>query len=214
MQDYYKFVNEPLPYSYKAMEPYIDIQTMYLHHDKHLQAYVDNLNKTLEDFTFLHNFTLEQLLNNLESIPEEIRTSVKNNAGGVFNHRFYFNCLANPSLGGPCEKLEEAINREFGSYENFKQRFTQEALSVFGSGYAWLVVNQKGDLQIIQTANQETPLAKHFSPILVIDVWEHAYYLKHFNRRDAYIKDWFQVVNWDFVKEQYQGCPRRKLEMK
>ncbi len=204
MQEHFKFVNQPLPYSYKAMEPYIDIQTMYLHHDKHLQTYVDNLNKALENYPFLHNFTLEQLLSNLESIPEEIRTTVKNNAGGVYNHRLYFNGLANPSKGGPSGELKEAMERQFGDYESFKQKFKEEALGVFGSGYAWLVIDTRGDLQIIKTANQDTPLAEHFVPILNIDVWEHAYYLKHFNVRKDYIDDWFMVVNWEFAKEQFE----------
>ena len=155
MQEYYKFINEPLPYSYKAMEPFIDIQTMYLHHDKHLQTYVDNLNRALWDYPFLQTFTLEQLLCNLESMPMEIRTQIRNNAGGVYNHRFYF-------------------NGQYGSYEKFKEEFTGAALSVFGSGYAWLVTDPQGKLKILTTANQDTPLAGNLAPVLVIDVWEHA----------------------------------------
>ena len=187
MQEYYKFINEPLPYSYKAMEPFIDIQTMYLHHDKHLQT-----------------FTLEQLLCNLESMPMEIRTQIRNNAGGVYNHRFYFNGLSKEHGQRPQGELAEAIDRQYGSYEKFKEEFTGAALSVFGSGYAWLVTDPQGKFKILTTANQDTPLAGNLAPVLVIDVWEHAYYLKHFNVRADYIKDWFEVVNWRFSEEQYK----------
>ena len=204
MQEYYKFINEPLPYSYKAMEPFIDIQTMYLHHDKHLQTYVDNLNKALRNYPFLQTFTLEQLLCNLESMPMEIRTQIRNNAGGVYNHRFYFNGLSKEHGQRPQGELAEAIDRQYGSYEKFKEEFTGAALSVFGSGYAWLVIDPQGKLKIVTTANQDTPLAGNLAPVLVIDVWEHAYYLKHFNVRADYIKDWFEVVNWRFSDEQYK----------
>lgn len=204
MQQYYRFENPPLPYSYKAMEPYIDIQTMYLHHDKHLQTYVDNLNKTLQDYTFLHNFTLEQLLENLASLPMEIRTAVKNNAGGVYSHILYFKELKNPAPSAPVGDLAKAIDKKFGSLEKFKKQFKEEALAVFGSGYAWLVADSKGDLQIVQTANQDTPLAKNLFPLMNVDVWEHAYYLKHHNLRTCYIDDWFQVLDWEFVSNRYQ----------
>lgn len=204
MQQYYRFENPPLPYSYKAMEPYIDIQTMYLHHDKHLQTYVDNLNKTLQDYTFLHNFTLEQLLENLASLPMEIRTAVKNNAGGVYSHILYFKELKNPAPSVPVGDLAKAIDKKFGSLEKLKKQFKEEALAVFGSGYAWLVADSKGDLQIVQTANQDTPLAKNLFPLMNVDVWEHAYYLKHHNLRTCYIDDWFQVLDWEFVSNRYQ----------
>ena len=210
MQDYYRFINEPLPYSYKAMEPYIDIQTMYLHHDKHLQTYVDNLNKALSDYPFLQNFTLEQLLSNLESIPLEIREEIKNNAGGVYNHRFYFMGLKNPSKRRPSGSLEKEIERDFGSYEEFKEEFKEKALAVFGSGYVWLVADLGGDLKIVPTANQDTPLAENLIPILNIDVWEHAYYLKHHNLRKDYIDDCFMVVNWDFAQENYDKSKRQR----
>lgn len=211
MQQYYRFKNPPLPYPYKAMEPYIDIQTMYLHHDKHLQTYVDNLNKTLQDYTFLQNFTLEQLLLNLESLPMEIRTAVKNNAGGVYNHVLYFDALKNPAPPAPAGKLSEAIDQKFGSLEEFKKRFKEEALAVFGSGYAWLVVDSKGDLQIMQTANQETPLSQNLFPLMNIDVWEHAYYLKHHNLRTCYVDDWFQVLDWEFVGSRYQQYKNERI---
>lgn len=204
MQQSYRFENPTLPYSYKAMEPYIDIQTMYLHHDKHLQTYVDNLNKTLQNYTFLHNFTLEQLLSNLESLPTEIRTAVRNNAGGVYNHILYFSELKNPAPSAPVGNLSRAIEEKYGSLERFREQFKEEALGVFGSGYAWLVADSRGDLQIMQTANQDTPLSQNLFPLMNVDVWEHAYYLKHHNLRKCYIDDWFQVLNWEFVDRRYQ----------
>ena len=134
----------------------------------------------------------------------EIRTQIRNNAGGVYNHRFYFNGLSKEYGQRPQGELAEAIDRQYGSYEKFKEEFTGAALSVFGSGYAWLVTDPQGKLKILTTANQDTPLAGNLAPVLVIDVWEHAYYLKHFNMRADYIKDWFEVVNWRFSEEQYK----------
>lgn len=206
MQEYYKFVNEPLPYPYQAMEPFIDIQTMYLHHAKHLQTYVDNLNRALKNYPFLQNFTLEQMLCNLDSMPAEIRDEIRNNAGGVYNHRFYFNGLTERYGQKPQGVLAEAMNRQFGSFEGFREEFTKAALSVFGSGYAWLTSDRRGNLSIMTTANQDTPLAEKRCPVLVIDVWEHAYYLKHFNVRADYIRDWFEVVNWKFSQDAYHRC--------
>ena len=137
-------------------------------------------------------------------MPMEIRTQIRNNAGGVYNHRFYFNGLSKEHGQRPQGELAEAIDRQYGSYEKFKEEFTGAALSVFGSGYAWLVIDPQGKLKIVTTANQDTPLAGNLAPVLVIDVWEHDYYLKHFNVRADYIKDWFEVVNWRFSEEQYK----------
>lgn len=212
MQNKYPFVNEPLPYSYKEMEPYIDIQTMYIHHDKHLQTYVDNLNHVLKDYPYLQNFSLEQLLINSDRLPQEVRTKIKNNAGGVYNHRFFFQCLANNRNKQPGGRLEEAIKKEYGSIEDFIEKFTQAALSVFGSGYAWLVLNEEEKLKIITTQNQGTPLERYLCPILNLDVWEHAYYLKHFNKRADYIDDWQYVINWEKVEENYLGCMRNQTQ--
>ena len=210
MQDYYEFINEPLPYSYKALEPYIDIQTLYLHHDKHLQTYVDNLNKALSGYPFLQTFSLEQLLENLESMPEEVRKAIRNNAGGVYNHRFYFNGMTGQSTKRPGGTLAKAINQKYGSFEEFKKQFTDAALGVFGSGYAWLVLDKDGNFEIIQTANQDTPLELGKMPILNIDVWEHAYYLKNFNVRKSYTDNWFEVVNWEQAQERYHGRAENK----
>ena len=204
MEQHYPFTLPPLPYAYDALAPELDERTMCFHHDKHFAAYVDNLNRALRDYPFLQTFTLEQLLCNLESMPMEIRTQIRNNAGGVYNHRFYFNGLSKEHGQRPQGELAEAIDRQYGSYEKFKEEFTGAALSVFGSGYAWLVTDPQGKLKILTTANQDTPLAGNLAPVLVIDVWEHAYYLKHFNVRADYIKDWFEVVNWRFSEEQYK----------
>ena len=206
MNEHYKFINTPLPYSYNAMEPYIDEKTMRLHHDKHLQTYVDNLNNALSNYPHLHNWTLEQLIVNIPSLPEDIQTAVRNNGGGVYNHQFYFNNLINAAYSRPSGLLIDDIAKEFGSLEAFKKQFKTTALSVFGSGYAWLVVNAAGQLKIITTPNQDTPLPLGMCPVLNIDVWEHAYYLKHYNLRTDYIDDWFHVVNWDNANEHYKRC--------
>lgn len=206
MNEHYKFINVPLPYDYDTMEPYIDEKTMVLHHDKHLQTYIDNLNNTLSQYPQFQDWTLEQLLSNIPSLPKEIQTSVKNNGGGVFSHQLYFANLANPAPSQPIGMLGEAINMDFGSYASFKEQFKEAALSVFGSGYAWLVLNAAGQLKITTTPNQDTPLSLGMCPILNLDVWEHAYYLKHYNLRADYIDDWFHVVNWNHANDRYMRC--------
>ncbi|WP_195416302.1 superoxide dismutase [Enterocloster citroniae] len=206
MNQHYKFVNTPLPYSYNAMEPYIDEKTMYLHHDKHLQTYIDNLNNALSQYPEFQTWTLEQLLVNVPSLPTDLQTAVTNNGGGVFNHQFYFSNLTNPAPSQPVGLLAESINMEFGSFQDFQNQFKTAALSVFGSGYAWLVVNAVGQLAIITTKNQDTPLPLGMCPVLNLDVWEHAYYLKHYNLRGDYIDDWFHVVNWKNANSSYRRC--------
>lgn len=203
-----KFINHPLPYAYNAMEPYIDEKTMRLHHDKHLQTYINNLNDTLDKYPQFQNWTLEQLIINVPSLPKDIQTPVRNNGGGVYNHYFYFSNLTNPAYLQPIGMLNEAITNEFGSYTSFQKRFKEYALAVFGSGYAWLVANASGQLDIITTKNQDTPLPLRMSPILNIDVWEHAYYLKHYNLRTDYIDDWFHVINWNNANKNYMRCFR------
>ncbi|QIB69082.1 superoxide dismutase [Aminipila butyrica] len=200
---HYKFVNTPLPYAYDALEPYIDAKTMELHHNRHLQTYVDNLNNILKDYPELQDMTLVQLICNADLFPEEIRQPIINNAGGVFNHQFYFSQLGKVNDGRPADHLGIAIINTFGSFEEFKQQFKEAALSVFGSGYAWLVLTPEKELKIVTTANQDVPLPCHYTPILNIDVWEHAYYLKHYNKRADYIDDWFNVVNWSRIGQYY-----------
>lgn len=204
MEDHYKFVNPPLPYGYDALEPFIDGKTMELHHDRHLQTYVDNLNNILKDYPEYQSLSLELLLLSIDSLPETIRTPVKNNAGGIYNHIFFFNHLQNPNSEIPGNPLANALNNAFKSFEAFQTAFTNAALSVFGSGYAWLVLDAFGRLKIITTANQDTPISMNMYPILNLDVWEHAYYLKHYNNRVSYIKDWFQVVNWQAANQNLE----------
>ena len=200
--DLYPFVNLPLPYAYDALEPYIDKQTMYLHHDRHLQTYIDNLNKSLDSHPELQSIPLTEMLKNISLVPSDIRKSVRNNGGGVYNHRFYFDTLANPAEKEPTGALADAINRTFGSFSAFKKQFKETALGIFGSGYMWLV-SDNGNLITMTSVNQNTPLDQGLQPILTLDVWEHAYYLKHYNQRADYIDNWFQVVDWTKADQNY-----------
>lgn len=209
LNQHYPFINVPLPYAYDALEPYIDEKTMHLHHDKHLQTYIDNLNKTLKDYPELQELSLKELITKAYFYPAEIRTPIINNAGGVYNHQFYFSNLKEPEAGKPVGILAQNMDRVFGGYEQFIEQFTVAALSVFGSGYAWLIAGNNGMLNIVTTANQNTPYLQDYTPVLSIDVWEHAYYLKHYNVRADYIKDWFHVVNWERANQNYLSGFRR-----
>lgn len=211
MPDSYPFVNTPLPYAYDALEPYIDEKTMHLHHDKHLQSYIDHLNETLRTQPRLQHMTLEQLICIAPRLPPRLATAVSRNAGGVYNHRFYFAGMA-PGVKGarPKGELAAAIETAFVSFEAFEEKLTAAAQSVFGSGYAWLAANRRCGLSIVTTANQETPLTLGLCPILNIDVWEHAYYLKHYNKRDGYLADWWNVVNWEEAERRFAACKSRR----
>lgn len=201
---HYKFTLKPLPYRYDALEPYIDTLTMQLHHDRHLKTYIDNLNDALKNYPKYHNWDLKRLIEYANWLPHDIQLKVKRNAGGVYNHIFYFNNMApNGERGDVSRQLETALEETFGGFSEFCKTFKQEALNVFGSGYAWLVVTKKGDLKIIKTANQDTPLVLGMEPVICIDVWEHAYYLKHYNKRGDYVDDWFNVLNLDFASSAY-----------
>lgn len=206
MSQHYKFKNTPLPYSYDAMEPYIDARTMEVHHNKYLQGYINNLNNILEDYPELQDLTLGQLIFNIDMFPIEVQTPIKNNAGGVFNHQFFFSELGNLEDKEPKGELAEAINERFGSYDGFKEKFKKMALSIFGSGYAWLVLDKDKVLQIITMPNQDNPFEQGLCPILNLDAWEHAYFLKHYNNRGSYIDDWFNVINWNIILENYLKC--------
>ncbi len=208
MNMYYPFVNTPLPYPYNALEPFIDEKTMHLHHDRHLQTYIDNLNRLLEENPALQKFSLEELLLLWRRLPCHLQAPLRNNAGGVYNHRFYFDGMREPDSPSSSPRLFEAMAHRFGSPEKFMAQFKEAALSVFGSGYAWLVLD-RGILKIITSANQNTPLLPSGALILTVDVWEHAYYLKHYNLRAAYIDDWFRVVNWDKAEERFTGIISR-----
>lgn len=205
----YPFENEPLPYSFDALEPFIDEKTMFLHHNRHLQTYINNLNTALKKNCFLQNMSLTQILRRSSIIPNNQRTEIMNNAGGVYNHRFFFNMMSPSSIKTPFGNLEKAIISCFNSFEQFEEKFRAAAMSVFGSGYAWLVLD-KGRLRIITTANQNTPLQLGVAPLLCIDVWEHAYYLKHYNMRADYIKDWFNVVDWNKAEALYKTYKNMK----
>lgn len=204
--NYYPFENVPLPYAFGDMEPLIDEKTMQLHYEKHLQAYIDNLNHLLQANPALQRYSLEQMVRGLpRRLPNDVGLSLRRFAGGVYNHRFYFDLLQNPAPEAPCGPLAEAIDRRFGSLDGFKDAFRKAALSVFGSGYAWLVLGRNG-LGIVTTPNQNNPLARGLCPILTVDVWEHAYYLKHFGNRGDYLDNWFQIINWKQAEENYARC--------
>lgn len=200
---HYPFENTPLPFSYDALEPYIDEETMRIHHQKHLQTYIDNLNRILSQRPGLQKLPLEELATVSGRLPHAALLPLARNAGGVYNHRFYFEGLTPHPIGKPVGDLASAIDKTFGSWESFQQAFTKAALAVFGSGYAWLTLDRRGRLAISCTANQETPLARGLRPLLCIDVWEHAYYLKHQNRRKDYLPDWFAVTDWDVAGARY-----------
>jgi len=206
MNGHYPFENPPLPYAYDALEPYIDTLTMRLHHDRHLQAYVDNLNKALKGYPAYHGWTLERLLTGADSLPAGIRTAVLNNAGGVYNHVFFFDGMSGRESRRQAGALYGAVVRDFGSAEKFLEEFKNAALGVFGSGYAWLTADKNGRLGIIKLPNQDTPLASGLCPVAAIDVWEHAYYLKHYNERAKYIDDWFAAADWERANEEYEKC--------
>ena len=191
-----------LPYAYDALEPYIDEETMHLHHDKHHNTYVTNLNAAIEKHPQLGEKTVEELLADFSSVPEDIQTAVRNNGGGHANHTFFWEILGPNAGGEPTGAIKEAIEETFGSFEDFKEEFKTAATGRFGSGWAWLVVKD-GKLAITSTANQESPLMDGQTPVLGLDVWEHAYYLKYKNVRPDYINAFWSVVNWNKVNEYF-----------
>ncbi|OQA39286.1 MAG: Superoxide dismutase (Mn) [Chloroflexi bacterium ADurb.Bin325] len=191
-----------LPYDFGALEPYIDTATMQIHHGKHHQAYVTNLNKAIEGTPFA-DLAIEELLAKIDSVPENIRTAVRNNGGGHANHSLFWKLMAPNAGGQPTGELAAAIDSAFGGFEAFKEKFTAAATTRFGSGWAWLVVKPNGSLEVYSTANQDSPLMTGDTPILGIDVWEHAYYLKYQNRRPEYITNFYNVINWDQVAANY-----------
>lgn len=198
-----EFTLESLPYSYDALEPYIDKETMILHHDKHHQSYVDNLNKILSNHPEVKYKSLEHLLSNPTTLPRDVRQSIINNAGGVYNHNFFWTIMS-PNKGGQAkDELLKAIEKDFGSFESFKEKFDKSALNTFGSGWTWLVSNDEGELAIMSTSNQDSPITSGIKPILAIDLWEHSYYLKYKNERNKYIENWWNVVNWEQANKNY-----------
>lgn len=200
-----QFELKPLPYAYDALEPYIDKETMMLHHDKHEKAYVDNLNKAISKYPELYKKGLDGILRDLNSIPQDVRETIKNNAGGVYNHDFFWSIMSPEKGQQPSGELLKAINKDFGSLDNLKTKFNEAALGRFGSGWAWLVLNKDGTLSVISTPNQDSPISQGLKPILGIDVWEHAYYLKYQNRRKDYIDNWWNIVNWKQVENYFNS---------
>jgi len=199
------FTVPALPYAFDALEPYIDKQTMEIHHDKHHGAYVTNLNKALESAPDLQNKTVEELLaNNCAIVPETIRTAVRNNGGGHVNHSMFWQIMAPQAGGNPAGNIAAAILSSFGSFDQFKEKFNQSATTRFGSGWAWLVKKGTG-VEIISTANQDSPIMEGLFPIMGLDVWEHAYYLKYQNRRPEYIGAWWNVVNWPEIEKRFNS---------
>lgn len=198
----------PLPYDYNALEPHIDEQTMRIHHDKHHQAYVNNLNTALEKHPDLQGKPVEELIRDMNSVPEDIRTAVRNNGGGHANHTLFWQVMGPNGGGQPSGKLAEAINQTFGSLSELKDRMNKAGMGRFGSGWAWLVAGQGGKLDVVSTPNQDSPLMDGQTPLLGVDVWEHAYYLKYQNRRADYLEAWWNVVNWDEVARRYDNAAR------
>jgi superoxide dismutase, Fe-Mn family len=195
-----KFTLPKLPYETKALEPFIDEVTMKTHHGKHHQAYIDKLNEALDKHPELSEQSIEELLLNLNNLPEDIKTDIQNNGGGHFNHSLFWKILTPASeFVPPSEELMEVIKQDFGSFEKFKEQFTEAAKKQFGSGWAWLIIDKDGKLKVISTPNQDTPLLEGV-PILGLDVWEHAYYLNYLNRRPDYIEAFFSIVNWKVVE--------------
>jgi|SRR5579875_214100 len=192
----------PLPYSFDALEPYIDAKTMEIHHDKHHGGYVNNLNKALEGHADLQRLSVEDLLRQINKVPEAIRTAVRNNGGGHANHSLFWPLMKKGGGGEPRGEIAEAIKSAFGSFADFKAKFNDAATKRFGSGWAWLVLDS-GKLAVESTANQDSPLMDGKKPVMGLDVWEHAYYLKYQNRRPEYIEAWWNVVNWDQVNQNY-----------
>ena len=196
------FTLPPLPYPEDALEPYIDKTTMQIHHDKHHGTYVTNLNKALESAPDLQNKSIQDLLADIQSVPESIRTAVRNNGGGHANHSLFWNLMKPNGGGSPTGDVQQVITSNFGGFDGFKEKFTAAATGRFGSGWAWLVKDGSGKFEIVSTANQDSPFMDGKTPILGLDVWEHAYYLKYQNRRPEYIGAWWNVINWDEVNKQ------------
>ena len=196
----------PLQFAFNALEPAIDAMTMEIHHDKHHGGYVNNLNKALENSPDLQTRTVESLLRGINSLPDSVRTAVRNQGGGHANHTFFWQILVPGGSKTPSGILANEISTSFGSFENFQKTFSDTAAGRFGSGWAWLVLDDKGKLKVYSTANQDSPYMEGYTPVLGLDVWEHAYYLKYQNRRPDYIKAWWSVVNWDAVGKKYNAA--------
>lgn len=196
----------PLPYAYNALEPYVDEQTMHVHHDKHHEAYCANLNAALEKHPELFAKTIEELLRDLASVPEDIRTAVRNNGGGYFHHSLFWTLVKPTGGGAPTGAIAKIMEEHFGGFENFKAKFNEAGTKHFGSGWVWLVRNAAGKYEIISTPNQDSPLSQGLYPVFCNDLWEHAYYLKYQNRRAEYLQAWWNIVNWDEINRRLEAA--------
>ncbi len=193
----------PLPYDYSALEPYIDTQTMQLHHDKHHAAYVTNVNAALQNNSEFASLPIDELMRRLNDVPENIRTAVRNNGGGHANHSMFWKIMTPNGGGEPTGELASAIQQAFGSFDAFKTALNDAGVKRFGSGWTWLALDRSGKLQVMSTANQDSPLTEGLYPVMGNDVWEHAYYLKYQNRRPEYLNAWWNVVNWNEIARRY-----------
>ena len=198
-----KHILPKLPYAFDALEPYMDAKTVEIHYSKHHQTYCDKLNAALEKHPALSEKKVEELLVELDKMPADIKTAVRNFGGGYVNHNVFWECMS-PKKTEASGKVLAAINKDFGSYEEFHKQFTEKATTLFGSGYTWLVKDKSGKLEIVNTKDQDSPFSVGKTPVLVIDVWEHSYYLKHQNRRAEYITAWWSLVNWNQVEKNYE----------
>jgi len=200
----YPFVVRPLPYETDALIPVLDGETLHFHHGKHYKTYVDNLNHILADYPELQKKSLKELLMGIDSLPAAIQTPIRNNGGGVYNHELYFDAMKSPVGQEPAGALAAAIERDFGSFKDWKEKMKQAAVSKFGSGWAWLLSDKDGKLSIVQTTNQDVPDLDAYTSLLLVDVWEHAYYLQYQNRRADYVESWFTVINWRKAEKRYE----------
>lgn len=200
------FELKPLPYAYDALEPYIDATTMQIHYDKHHAAYVNNLNAAIEKYSDLQSKSVEELVTSLDQVPDEVRMAVRNNAGGHVNHTMFWEIMGSNGRGEPNGAIAQAINHSFGSFDAFKQQFNDAGTKRFGSGWVWLVRSNQGDLKVISTPNQDSPLTEGHTPIMGNDVWEHAYYLKYQNRRPEYLNAWWNVLNWEEINRRFDAA--------
>ncbi|HEY4761063.1 MAG TPA: superoxide dismutase [Thermoguttaceae bacterium] len=199
------FTLPKLPYDFNALEPHIDARTMEIHHDKHHQAYVNNLNTAIQKHPELEKKSLEDLLKDLSSVPEDIRAAVRNNGGGHFNHSLFWEIMSPKGGGEPSGKLADAIKKAFGDFAAFKEKLSTTAVGQFGSGWGWLCKDKSGGLSVVSTPNQDNPISNGLTAILGVDVWEHAYYLNYQNRRPDYVAAWWNVINWEEVAKRFAG---------
>ena len=199
------FTLPKLPYDFNALEPHIDARTMEIHHDKHHQAYVNNLNTAIQKHPELEKKSLEDLLKDLSSVPEDIRAAVRNNGGGHFNHSLFWEIMSPKGGGEPSGKLADAIKKAFSDFAAFKEKLSTTAVGQFGSGWGWLCKDKSGGLSVVSTPNQDNPISNGLTAILGVDVWEHAYYLNYQNRRPDYVAAWWNVINWEEVAKRFAG---------